>query len=522
MQMKVMYITPECKPFSKVGGLADVGGELPPMLKRLGVDIEVVTPLYSSVDRRNVTASTIPPYSVSYENEEKVTVYEASLRDVPVWLLSNSTYFEGKYGQPFVNTPDIPFWDDIRRFAFFSKACLEFIRLRNPDIVHINDWLLAYLFGWMRIHGFRQGRVLTIHNVGYQGNIFKPLADGMPIMEFANDRLTQVCFEDPRPEWRSVNALRMGLELCHMANAVSPNYAKEITQEEDRSRYFEGGKGLHNVTRKLADAGHLIGILNGFEYKEEYSDSLFEQTLQKKEQARRSLGAYFGDSDSMLLGFVGRAVEQKFKLLHLRLNGRPLLEHILDLPGVNVAVLATGLPEYESFISNIAVHRFRDALSYDTLLTAPRRKNYASIVAFDRTMAERISLGCDVFLMPSLYEPCGITQMESMSYATPPLVRATGGLVDTVIPHDHPDGTGNGFVFDGATEEGILQELLRTVETARDMYLTRRSDFHKLQRNAFKSRFSWADSAEQYLKRMYEPVMRGLQRESTATTAAKV
>jgi starch synthase len=216
------------------------------------------------------------------------------------------------------------------------------IRTRNPDIVHVNDWALAYLFGWMHIHDFRQGRILTIHNVGYQGNIYRPLAENMPIIEFARNPLTQVSFQDPRPEWQSLNALRMGLDLCHMANAVSPTYAKEITQREDSSRYFEGGKGLHNVTKQLADEGRLIGILNGFEYKEEYSEPLFDDALRRKEEARRSLASYFADSTSLLLGFVGRAVEQKFKLLHLRLHGRPVLEHILNLPGINVGCISDG------------------------------------------------------------------------------------------------------------------------------------------------------------------------------------
>jgi len=129
--------------------------------------------------------------------------------------------------------------------------------------------------------------------------------------------------------------------------------------------------------------------------------------------------------------------------------------------------------------------------------------HYTSFVAFDRAMARKISLGCDVFLMSSFYEPCGITQMESMSYATPALVRATGGLVDTVTPYDSPDGSGNGFVLDGATGEDILRNLVRSVEAARDNFF-RKDQFATLQRNAFSKRFIWENSAEQYIERLYE------------------
>jgi len=504
--MKVLYFAAECKPFSKVGGQADVAGELPPALRGIGVDIEVVTPLYDSVDRRNVVRSqTIADYHVDYNwRTESVGVYESNIGNVPVWLLENATYFGGWYGKPFINSFYIPFEDDIKRFAFFSKACLHLIDQRQPDIVHINDWCLAYLFGWMHIRGYRQGRVITVHNVGYQGNIYRPQIMHTPVEEFVNHEWTRGYFWDPRPERHSVNALRMGLELCDMANTVSATYAEEMTQTEDAGRNFEGGKGLDGVARYLRDTGRLIGILNGFQYRNEFSESTFRETMERKRAAKAVLGQYFRTPHSILFGFVGRAVEQKFRLLAEWLDGRSVLEHILTMPDVNIAILATGQSEYEAFIGNVSVARFDELRAYDHVLFSTRRDNYACTVAFDPVVGQRISVGSDVFLMPSLFEPCGITQMESMSNATPPLVRRTGGLADTVIPHDRPGGTG--FVFDGSTPRELLNALLESVKTACELYRNP-EQFAQLQERAARARFRWSDAAREYRDRMYVPVL---------------
>lgn len=504
--MKVLYIAAECKPFSKVGGQADVAGELPPALQEIGVDIEIVTPLYDSVDRKSVVASDrIAPYYFDYNwRTEEVRVHQSSIGKVPVWLLENSAYFGGWYGRPFINSAYIPFEDDIKRFAFFSRACLRIIDEVQPDIVHINDWCLSYLFGWLKIRGYPQRRVITIHNIGYQGNIYRPQIMHTPVEEFANHEATRDYFWDPRPERNSVNALRLGLELCDMANTVSRTYAEEITQPEDGSRYFEGGKGLNAVTGHLRNTGRLVGIVNGFQYKSDFSEASFRDTLERKRAAKAALGAYFHSSQSILFGFVGRAVEQKFRLLGEWLDGRSILEHILNIPGVNVAILATGQPEYEAFIGNLSLERFGELRPYDHVLFSGRRGNYACTVAFDRVLGERISLGSDVFLMPSLFEPCGITQLESMSNATPPLVRRTGGLADTVIPHDQPNGTG--FVFDGSTPRDLLNALLNSVRTACDVY--RNPDwFGHLQYRAAQMRFLWSDAAGEYRDKIYAPLM---------------
>ena len=216
---------------------------------------------------------------------------------------------------------------------------------------------------------------------------------------------------------------------------------------------------------------------------------------------KAALSRYFKHPENMLLGFVGRAVDQKFKLLADKYDGKSVLEHLLKIDGINIAILATGLPKYESFVGNIAVTRFSGSLTYEGILELPRRDNYCPIIAFDGEKAQQISLGSDVFLMPSLFEPCGITQMESMYNATPPLVRWTGGLVDTVKAHSLGDGTG--FGFDCATCEEVLRNLVSSVRESQSMFRDNHEQYIELQRRAFRKRFLWSATAKQYIDKLY-------------------
>ena len=519
--MKVLYIAAECKPFAKMGGVGDVAGELPPALKKQGVDIEIVVPFYGSIDRQRhaqrIKKKNLYTYDVSFalpgkaDNVEAVAVHRGRLDGVPVFFIENETFFEGtspydpalRYDHPYVTSEDIPFKDDILRFSFFSEACLPLIQKRKPDIVHINDWALGYLFGRMHQEALPPKRVLTIHNIGYQGNIWKAMIHGWHIeQQLLYDPAIGPLFD--APNGRDVNAMRLALELAHRVNAVSPTYHREMTRPENPNAFFSGGKGLDGITRRLDTEGRITGILNGYVYDQEPTDEAFAATLDNKAKARKTLIQHFPNPDALLLGFVGRAAEQKFGLLTEPLEGRPILDHILDLDGVNVAILATGERHYESFIGNIATRYFGGALTYLEFLQKPRRANYAFTLAFDSDLAQRISLGCDVFFMPSVYEPCGLTQMESMRHATPPLVRWTGGLADTVIPYYEADGTG--FGFDGTTREEVLWSLLGAVKTARDLYTDNPEAFRRLQRNGFNERFTWDASAKAYIEKLYEPV----------------
>jgi starch synthase len=512
--MKILYIAAECKPFSKVGGVGDVAGELPVALQKEGVDIEIITPLYDgehgflagkTITQLNKTQYSFPfkvqtsadktaQMKFAAERESKdVQVYqwvptkEANFQ-VPVSLVSNAEYFGGKYGQPYIVSQDIPFRDDILRFSFFSEACLQIIKEKQPDIVHINDWVLGYLFGRMAMEGLPQKRVLTIHNIGYQGNIGIETIKGWHIESILADKKIGPLFLDPRQAWHSVNALRLALELSHRINTVSANYCREITEPENSDRYFAGGKGLDAITRRLNDEGKLLGVLNGFEYLFMPTVSEFSQILKKKLKMKQALARDFKTPDAFLLGFVGRAVEQKFKLLTEEIDGKSVLEHILDIPGINVAIVATGLPEYEAFLASLK-----------------GKGNCSITIAFDKEKARQISLGSDVLLMPSLFEPCGITQMESLSNATPPLVRWTGGLVDTVRPHGEAGGTG--FGFNGSTKAEVLANLIRSVHDALNVYSKKKHEFIQLQKNGFNERFLWSTAAKKYIETIYKPAM---------------
>jgi starch synthase len=274
-----------------------------------------------------------------------------------------------------------------------------------------------------------------------------------------------------------------------MVNTVSENYCKEMTQPENSNRYFEGGKGLHRITQKLYKKGKLIGILNGYEYPFEPTQNNFNQILYKKAEMKSAISNNFSNPQAFLLGFVGRAVEQKFKLLAEKLDGKKVIEHILDIPHLNLAILATGTPEYEKFLRSLT-----------------DKENCSVTLAFNKEKAIQISLGSDVFLMPSLFEPCGISQMESLSNATPPLVRWTGGLVDTVIPYSKKGGTG--FGFDGLNHKEILQNLIKTVKEAKLFFEQKPDKFKTLQHHAFQKRFLWSDSAREYIEKLYEPALK--------------
>ncbi|HAO99763.1 MAG TPA: hypothetical protein DCQ83_06930 [Fibrobacteres bacterium] len=494
--MKVLYIAAECKPFSKTGGVGDVAGELPVALKQQGVDIEIVTPWYGSI--------TLPGADIPFNGRaERAGIVTTDVKGVPVNFIRNSAYFETDYSRglvrppfenpdlfkkdysrPYVDSGKIPFYDDALRFSFFSEACLELIRRKKPDVVHINDWVLGYLFGYMALEKMPQKRVLTIHNIGYQGNIGRESIKGWNIERIAKHKSVGKLFADPRPKWKSVNALRLAMELADQVNTVSPTYKREMTEAENPARYFEGGKGLEKVSQRLDDAGKLHGILNGFEYKSDPTDAAFEKLIAEKSKTKKSLSRGFAKPKGLLLGFVGRAVEQKFKLLKESLDGKCVLEHILEIPNVNIALVATGMKEYEDFL-----HGFVG------------RSNFSATLEFAPGKAQEISLGADVFLMPSLFEPCGITQMESLSCATPPLVRWTGGLVDTVKPHTDPKGTG--FGFDGRTAREVLENLVQAVKAAERMYREQPEKFLDMQKRGFKQRFLWSTAAKEYVAKLY-------------------
>jgi starch synthase len=500
--MKVLYIAAECKPFSKVGGVADVAGELPLALKKQGIDIEVVTPYYGSVKPRYQGEIT-QAFAIQFHgNKERVRVEQVDADGVPVNLVSNKTYFEGDYGVPYIYS-DIPFLDDALRFSFFSEACLPIIREKKPDIVHVNDWPLCFLLGRMAMEGLPQARALTIHSANYQGNLGIPNIKGWMLEAMLQHPAIGPMFRDPRQDWNSVNPLRLGLELSHCANTVSPTYCRELTMPSDPERYFDGGNGLQETFRALRDKGRLTGILNGIRYQEEPSEKLFSQALLDKAEAKKSLSKRFSDPDGFLIGFAGRAAEQKLGLLADEMGGKSLLEKLLGMPGVNIVIQAQGQEEYEKFARNVSKGR----MWYQDFLKTPKRKNYW--YSTDMQDAARIFAGSDVFLAPSMFEPCGITQLLAMKNATPPIVRRTGGLADTVKEYPRLDCTGFGFTGENAFD--IMVSLIGNVDVAQDLWANKPDEWRQMQRRAYGERFTWAQAAQHYIEMLYEPALRAKQ-----------
>jgi starch synthase len=489
--MRILYVAAECKPFSKVGGVADVAGELPPALRQAGVEIEIATPLYP--DSIGPRAASLSPSGITSTFEESGARHNPEwmtgrIGGVAVFLLNSPEHFRGPV---YINSPsDRPYWDDAVRFSFFSAACLDLIERRQPDVVHVNDWGLSYLLGLMQMRNMPQARALTVHNIQYQGNFWRGLVPPDSTIERLAHHFGER-FSDPHREWNCVNALRLGLETAHVINTVSPNYALEMTQPPSEGRMFLGGCGLEGIAAALPPE-RFVGILNGFEYKTGTDGAEFDAAIQAKAEARAALAAEFSNSSGLLLGFVGRAVEQKIRLLAEPLHGRPVLEHILEIPGVNLALVATGEPRYEAFLRGIPEAH-------------GGARNFSATISFDVQKARLICRGCDVFLMPSLFEPCGITQLESMALATPPLVRRTGGLADTVIPHTEPGGTG--FVFDGDSREALLEALVESVRTAAGLAAHYPEAFVQLQKNAFRQRFVWPAAAKRYIEEVYRPAL---------------
>lgn len=483
--MQVLYISAECKPYSKVGGVGDVAGELPWALKEQGLGIEIITPLYGSVSLKDQSLKKTGDYLFQCQGKpERVEIFSLCQDEVWIHFIKNNKYFENDYSSPYIHSPLIPFYDDILRFSFFSEACLFLVEEKNPDIVHLNDWVLSYLSARMYQKKLSPKKMLTIHNMQYQGNIGIDNIRGWEIEKLYHDSELGPLFTDPRKEFNSVNAMRLGLETADKINTVSPQYCLEITKPDDPEKYFQGGVGLEQITSRLYAQNDLSGILNGYNYSFAPTPEKFQEILSRKAEMKKNISARFGQQVDFLLGFVGRAVDQKCALLAETLEGKSVLEHILDIPGLYVAVLATGLPKYEAF--------FRSLTS---------RSNFLAELSFNQELASQISLGSDVFLMPSLFEPCGITQMDSMSRATPPLVRWTGGLVDTVKAHTSPGGTG--FGFNGQNKKEILNNFLNTVKEAYALYRTNPDGFADLQKNAFYQRFLWSESAKSYIQ-IYE------------------
>lgn len=467
--MNILFVSSEVAPFSKTGGLADVSAALPAALAELGHDVTVVTPLYGSVDDRGLR-SVGRPYSLRFPfGDFTATLREARLSDRHrVVFIEQAAFFQRpglyqEHGREYA--------DNHRRFAFFSMAALTGAQILGvaPDIVHLNDWqtglaAVALARGYRGTPLARARSVFTLHNVAYQGNFPKWVMDelGLPWDLFTPEGLE---FYD------QVSFLKAGIAFADALTTVSPRHAQEIQTPE-------GGFGLDGFLRARADVLH--GILNGVDYSEwdpandPHLPARYDAAdLSGKAKCKEALLRRFElevPSGWPVFGVIGRLADQKG--IDILLEALSQLLH----RELAVIVLGSGEPRYEQALLGLR-ERFRDKLAVQ--------------IGFDSALAHLIEAGADFFLMPSRYEPCGLNQMYSLRYGTVPIVRATGGLEDTVVDLAQPEGTGIKFL------EYSGQALEQAVHRALVLY-EKRAELDEVRRRGMACDFSWKASAQKY------------------------
>ncbi|MDX1808870.1 MAG: glycogen synthase GlgA [Sulfurospirillaceae bacterium] len=472
-KLNILFVASEVVPFAKTGGLADVAGALPKAIKKLGHDIIVVMPRYYSIDKSSLTPLTGAlgvPMGPMGELWCEVFMTTLPKSDVPIYFIDYENFF-GRSG--LYDEEGIAYTDNDNRFIFLSKAALQLSKKIsfNPDIVHANDWHTAMLpiLCQTRFHtDFAScASVLTIHNLQHQGDFFKGVMD---VMEVGWEHFNPMEFE----KYGHVNFLRGGIAHADAITTVSKKYAYEIQTPEF-------GFGLEEHIR--AHRSKLFGILNGVDY-EEWNPATDEKIAEKfdiddidgKTVCKADLQKQFGlkvDSSVPLLGFVGRFAEQKgISLIAEIIKGLLALD-------MQIVMLGTGERWAEFYFGETA---------------AKHQDKFGLHVGYNDALAHKIEAGSDMFLMPSLFEPCGLNQIYSLRYGTLPIVRATGGLDDTIVNFESSNPKSNGFKF----YEASAGALYNTIKWAIEIYNNNKSDFLEMRERAMQMRFNWDKAAQSY------------------------
>jgi starch synthase len=485
MHYRVLFVASECAPYAKVGGLADVVGALPKALRRMGHDARIVLPLYRDIQRPRFDIQPDGNVCVHMGGnvEHWAGVWTAKLdNEVPVWFID----FEQYFGRPGIyDTPAGEYKDNAFRFTFLSKAALQLCKDRGfiPHIAHVHDWPSAptalLLKTWDKILSplSETASVLTIHNIAYQG-VYDPSV--FPYMGVGWEHFNADTLEDHG----KVNLLKCGVRMADAITTVSPTHAAEI-------RTPGGGHGLAPALNNRAL--DFSGILNGADYEHwdpvndtlipaRYSANDLSGKARCKAELQRRLGLEVRP-DLPLFGIVCRFAPQKgFDLL------RSALPRALDTMAMQVAILGTGNPDTENFCRHLSWSHPGRAADY---------------IGFSNELSHWIEAGSDFFLMPSLFEPCGLNQIYSMRYGTLPLVRAVGGLEDTVENYNEFTGAGTGFKFHLPTAGALYDTIGWAVSTWYD----RPHHVALLRKQAMAQDFSWHRSADEYV-RVYDQALR--------------
>jgi len=483
---RILFVVSESVPFAKTGGLADVAGALPKELARKGHEVSVVMPYYACIPPEMVRSED-EPFSMNVwmgDREEWCLVHTKKIqRNLTYYFIDYQNYFfrEGLYN----NSAMQDYQDNPKRFCFLSQAALYLCKTKEIqiDIVHAHDWQTAPALIYLKTQhqncsclGKAAG-VLTIHNIGYQGRY---PADSYPYLGFRKEDFNEHVFED----YGGINLLKGGIYYADIVNTVSPAYANE-TLTPDYS---------HGLDRFLQKKGErYIGILNGVDYSQ--WDPSQDKLIPRKYSVKNVSGKktckthlqkkmeLYEQEYIPVIGLISRMAEQKG--LHILADS---IEAIIKNMQVQFAILGSGDKHLEEFYSSLP-------LKYPGLI--------GSYIGYDNDLAHLIEAGSDFFIMPSLYEPCGLNQIYSLRYGTLPIVRATGGLDDTVEQYDEATGEGTGFKFYDATPRAIYD----TVGWAVSTYYDRPEHYGEMQQRAMKRSFSWDESASRY-ESAYERALR--------------
>ncbi|MDO4523066.1 MAG: glycogen synthase GlgA [Eubacteriales bacterium] len=469
---KILFVASESVPFIKTGGLADVVGSLPKYLDKEKYDVRVIIPKYQCMKEEYKSQLNYVThfYMDLGWRTQYVGVLEMKYEGVQFYFIDNEYYFAGF--KPYGNI-----YEDIEKFAFFSKAALSALPVIGfqPDIVHCHDWQTGLIPVFLKDR-FHDGpfyanmkSIMTIHNLKFQGvwdmKTIKNIT-GLSDYYFTPDKLEM---------YGDANYLKGGLVYADALTTVSPTYAEEI-----KTPFY--GENLNGLMS--ARAHDLRGIVNGLDYNEwnPETDTMIYKNYNaknfRKEKVKNKLGLQKDlglpqNENTFMIGIVSRLTDQK---------GFDLIDYMMEemcQQDWQIVVVGTGEERYENMFRHFA-WKYPDKVSAN--------------IYYSEDMSHKVYAACDAFLMPSLFEPCGLSQLMSLRYGTLPIVRETGGLKDTVVPYNEYEGTGTGFSFANYN----AHEMYNTIRYAHSVYVDKKREWNKLVDRAMAADFSWKASADKY------------------------
>lgn len=488
--MKILMVSAEAVPFAKTGGLADAVSALAITLSNMGHDVKIVIPRYYKIDRNKLKKLDEPMGIPVGGGEAWTAVYETSMPEcekLKVYFIDHELAFgrDGVYGTP----AETDFHDNPYRFSILCHGAFQLCRKINwiPDIMHCHDWsacpTLVFLKHIYRYQEFKKtAGVLTIHNLGYQGQYSKE--------SFASFGIDWNLYYGAGFEHHGgINLLQAGISSADMITTVSPTYANEI-------QTVEGGFGLDGLLRVRKDV--VRGILNGVDLRswnpetdkripKNYSFKTIKDKAVNKKALQEKMGLEV-NPDIPVFGIVTRLADQK-GIAELFAPNYGCMYNMCNNFKIQVVVLGSG----EAWCQN-ELNALQSKLS-----------NFKAYIGYDENLSHLIEAGSDFFIMPSRYEPCGLNQIYSLLYGTLPIVRRTGGLADTVENYNEATGDGTGFMFDQLSPDAVYN----TCGWATYAYYNKKEHIKKMQKTGMAKNFTWDKSAEEYLDTYKEAIFRG-------------